>query len=76
MASIQLDDATVQGLRAIALANGASLEDYLRGLVAHQVVQGNEISLEEFDRELDALTFSGPCLPADFSRADIYLDHD
>jgi predicted DNA-binding antitoxin AbrB/MazE fold protein len=30
----------------------------------------------DFDRELDALLFEGPSLPADFSRADIYADHD
>jgi hypothetical protein len=30
----------------------------------------------EFDRELEPLLFDGPSLPADFSRADIYADHD
>ena len=29
-----------------------------------------------FDAELDPLLFDGPSLPADFSRADIYADHD
>jgi predicted DNA-binding antitoxin AbrB/MazE fold protein len=29
-----------------------------------------------FDEELDSLLFDGPSLPADFSRADIYADHD
>jgi predicted DNA-binding antitoxin AbrB/MazE fold protein len=29
-----------------------------------------------FDAELDELLFDGPSLPADFSRADIYADHD
>lgn len=30
----------------------------------------------DFDAELDALLFDGPSLPPDFSRADIYADHD
>jgi len=30
----------------------------------------------DFDAELDGLLFSGPTLPADFSRADIYTDHE
>ena len=30
----------------------------------------------EFDRELEPLLFDGPSFPADFSRADIYVDHD
>jgi predicted DNA-binding antitoxin AbrB/MazE fold protein len=30
----------------------------------------------DFDAELDALLFDGPSLPRDFSRADIYADHD
>jgi hypothetical protein len=37
-----------------------------------------EISLEEFDRLLDDLSNGPPLphLPDDFSRADIYADHD
>ena len=30
----------------------------------------------DFDTELAPLLFDGPNLPADFSRADIYADHD
>jgi predicted DNA-binding antitoxin AbrB/MazE fold protein len=30
----------------------------------------------DFDTELEPLLFDGPNLPADFSRADIYADHD
>jgi hypothetical protein len=30
----------------------------------------------DFGAELDALLFDGPVLPPDFSRADIYADHD
>jgi predicted DNA-binding antitoxin AbrB/MazE fold protein len=31
---------------------------------------------DDFDAGLDELLFDGPSLPADFSRADIYADHD
>ena len=31
---------------------------------------------DHFDSELEPLLFSGPTLPPDFSRADIYADHD
>ena len=34
------------------------------------------MSDEEFDRQLDELSAAGPTLPPDFSRADIYADHD
>jgi predicted DNA-binding antitoxin AbrB/MazE fold protein len=30
----------------------------------------------DLDAELESLLFDGPTLPADFSRADIYADHD
>ncbi len=30
----------------------------------------------DFDAELESLLFDGPSLPPDFSRADIYSDHD
>jgi hypothetical protein len=33
-------------------------------------------SSADFDRQLDLLLFDGPSLPVDFSRADIYCDHD
>ena len=34
------------------------------------------VAVSDFDVELDALLFNGPSLPPDFSRADIYADHD
>jgi hypothetical protein len=34
------------------------------------------ITPEEFDRIVDAYSISAPPLPDDFSRADIYSDHD
>ena len=34
------------------------------------------IPAEQFDAELSELAFDGPSLPAHFSRAEIYDDHD
>ena len=76
MATIRIDDDMAQSLTAIATANGLSLEDYLRSLIAAQSMAVAPLSEDEFDRQLDQLTFFGPTLPADFSRADIYADHD
>jgi hypothetical protein len=66
----------------------AALEETVRELqdamnarkpAADQVNQVQATTLEEFDRILDELA-AGPTavrsLPADFSRADIYVDHN
>ena len=39
-------------------------------------VAQKSMSAEEFERQFDELAIDVPPLPADFSRADIYLDHD
>ena len=36
----------------------------------------DSLSDEEFERMLDEMALDVPPLPPDFSRADIYLDHD
>jgi len=43
---------------------------------AAQPIVANSLSLEEFERRFDELALDVPPLPADFSRADVYLDHD
>jgi predicted DNA-binding antitoxin AbrB/MazE fold protein len=35
-----------------------------------------EVAPTDFDRQLELLLFDGPSLPPDFSRADIYADHE
>ena len=74
-----------QILQAKAICNGKTLESYLAGLAEqdaqrnfHGTAMPTDISLEEFDRLLDDLSDGPPLprLPDDFSRADIYLDHD
>jgi hypothetical protein len=74
-----------QVLQAKAIRNGKTLESYLAGL-AEQDAQSSssvlamptDIPLEEVDRLLDDLSDGPPLprLPVDFSRADIYVDHD
>ena len=41
-----------------------------------QVEASDSLSEDELDRELNELSLDAPLLPSDFSRADIYLDHD
>ena len=67
-------------LRAQALARRMSLDVYLAQFVepAQPALSGNA-SVEELDRMLDELAagpLGAPSLPADFSRADIYADHN
>jgi hypothetical protein len=67
-------------LRAQAAARRMPLDAYLEQFVEPDEpgLNGN-FSLEEFDRVLDELAAgppSGPSLPTDFSRADIYAEHN
>ncbi|HMV81742.1 MAG TPA: hypothetical protein PLD20_34615 [Blastocatellia bacterium] len=78
---LQVASDTARLLQANAVARKISLEDYLRGLAeADSVVSSpSTFSLEEFERDMDALADGPedlPILPDDFSRADIYADHD
>lgn len=77
MTILRIDDQTAAGLASLAAANGLSVEDYLRHLATPTTTAGEaEMSAEEFDREIERLSFRGPSLPDDFSRADIYSEHD
>ena len=67
-------------LRAQAAARRMPLDVYLGQFVEPDpATAGAAVSLAEFDRvleELAALPAGMGSLPADFSRADIYADHD
>lgn len=53
------------------------MEEYLSQLANGAVaVVAAQLSEEEFDKQLHELSLDVPLLPNDFSRADIYLDHD
>lgn len=78
---LEVTSDTAQLLQANAVARKISLEDYLRELAETDsfVTLKPKFSLEEFDRDMDELAagLEGlPILPDDFSRADIYADHD
>jgi len=84
--TIQLHAGTEQKLRERAALWGISLEDYLQELAQRDAANGTVLSLEkgklpldEFDRLLEEISEGLPALPslpADFSRKDIYGDHD
>ncbi len=70
----------LEKLRAQAAAQQMPFDTYLGQFVeADQAAPGDAITLEEFDRILDEVSATppnAPPLPTDFSRADIYTDHD
>ncbi len=77
MPQILVDDKTLSGLEAVARARGLTVGGYLQCLV-EQEGNGNlpAFSVADFERELDELATDAPTLPRDFSRADIYAEHD
>jgi hypothetical protein len=77
MPHIYVDDKTLSRLEAGAKTRGLTVDGYLQSLV-EQEGNGNPppFSPADFERELDELATDGPSLPRDFSRADIYAEHD
>ncbi len=74
---------TADKLTALARARGVSIDELLLSLLsepAPSAAEPAEPSLEEFDRDMDALAQGAEQLPNDYrgtySRADIYVDHD
>jgi hypothetical protein len=76
MVSIQLQDSVAAALSDQAHKQGLSLEAFLAQIASKSDQPKLPIDFDEWERELDELSFDAPPLPADFSRADIYLDHD
>jgi hypothetical protein len=82
--TVQLPDELGRRLQARASHDGQEPEEYVLRLIERDAaspvpsVAESDLTDEEFDRLLDDLS-SGPplaTLPADFSRADLYDDHD
>jgi hypothetical protein len=70
-------------LTALAKARGVSVDELLLSLLSKPESSAPGIvepSLEEFERDMDALAEDADQLPAEYrgtySRADIYADHD
>jgi len=76
MTTIQVDEDTASVLTQLATAHHVSVAEFLRILATHGLAVRPNASTMDFDQELDSLLFDGPTLPADFSRADFYRDHD
>lgn len=75
MTILHVDDETAARLRQLAALSGAaSVEEYLRMSVG--LTSRGPASTADFESELEPLLSDGPTLPADFSRADIYAEHD
>jgi len=76
MSTIELDDQTAKEIRDAAQVLGVSVAEFVRMRVLGKSYVENGIQADDFDfeSELKGLLTSGPTLPADFSRADIYTD--
>jgi hypothetical protein len=78
MASLNINDKTAESLAARAAAEGISVDEALQRLLRSGTIVRTEppIAVVELDALLDQELTDAPLLPADFSRADIYADHD
>ncbi len=76
MSIIELDDQTAKAIQDAARVQGVSVAEFVRIRVLGKSTEKNGKQTEDFDfeSELKELLTSGPTLPADFSRADIYTD--
>jgi hypothetical protein len=80
----QIKPDTAETIAAEARARGLSVDDYLKSLLPQSngdygSVYESKLSLTEVDQLLDELAEGGDNLmplPSDFSRKDIYHDHD
>ncbi len=84
--TVKLEDQTAKMLQAQAAARNMPLDSYLRALADNSdMILGlsakspHKLTQSEFAQWLKDVAFDVPGvppLPADFSRADIYNDHD
>lgn len=77
---IEVEQETADRLVKKAESTGISVDSLLKSLLdSADLTPPVAVTLDELDRILDDLAAGPndlPPLPADFSRADIYLDHD
>jgi hypothetical protein len=77
VATVVLNENTVAKLQAQAAASGMTVDAYVKLLLAGgAAVAAPRLSWNEIESLLDELTLGGPTLPPDFTRADIYDEHD
>jgi hypothetical protein len=75
MTTIQVDDQIAATLQQESQRAGMSVQEYLRSLLPAASTFPRP-TWEEVEHEIEAVSFSGQGLPQDFSRADMYDDHD
>ncbi|HEY3245548.1 MAG TPA: hypothetical protein VGM03_19570 [Phycisphaerae bacterium] len=83
MTTIQIDDVTAEALRVAAEARGLTLDAFLRIMAGTDAAPRSGAAngtAEEFEALLDEFFAEEPrrlpSLPSDFSRADVYAEHD
>ena len=77
MTSVMLDEHTIDELQAQAAASGMTVDAYVKVLLREGATASvPRLSWNEVESLLDQHAFDGPTLPPDFSRADIYNEHD
>lgn len=76
MVTIQVDEHTAERIAALAKASGVTAAEYLKNLLADSGGKKTRLPIDKFMDEVEQLSVDGPSLPADFSRSDIYSDHD
>ena len=78
--TVELNKNTADQLARLARQKNLTINAYVQSLIQEQATQGTkEVSLVEFKQALDAFAADLPdlpSLPADFSKADLYDDHD
>lgn len=80
--TIEIEPKIEVQIYAAASANNLSVEEFVRKIVENNFVGNDaaEISLKEFERNLDSLTENFSTFPlvyhGTYSREDIYLEHD
>jgi hypothetical protein len=75
MVTIQIDEITAKALEVQAQSAGMTVAEYVRTLVPNGG-PANRPSWDEIEGQIMSLSTDGPSLPDDFSRADVYRDHD
>jgi hypothetical protein len=77
-ATIEIEEKVAELLRAQAESRSLPLSQYLSEIAFSNgsLKSAESLSAEEFERLLDENATPGPVLPEDFSRKDIYNDHD
>jgi hypothetical protein len=75
MVTIQVDEQTAIALQTAATGAGVSLADYVKSLVVASPREAQTSSWDALEKEIINLSVEGS-LPTNFSRADIYADHN